>query len=262
MAVHVLHRSPLVATVDLPCGPDASSWSSPRFPGVAKLVEALASVQSKNPVGLSELQRLEEKVRAVAPVEVVNPRGQADDDVGMDAEMDAEDDLPCMDRFEVVFDATWAPDLARASEAFRDLAAEMTRVARDHARPQIAATMEEYWRLIVSFPGTGEQRWYADDVSSGDIITVETPLTGAARIVFPLDDAGAPVDIEGNAASEFATDRCVMYSGDAVHFYGAVAADAPAPCVTLQLVMSANGDPNDGIPSESYDSDEADEDDA
>ena len=252
MNLQTLHTSPAIATFTVDTEVDLSTWKTERF-DMLKMVEALASVQSKNIVSLEGLQTVEEKVHKVAPVLVVNPRGQAH---GGHHLVDLDDDIPSMDRFEVVLDDQWAPELSNASQDFALLSAHMVEAVRNLAGREKAASLSPYWRLIVSFTGASAQKWYADDVNSNDIFTCEVPITDKESVhtVFPLN-GDAPVDLEGMSDSELRLRGCVIYSGGAVHYYEKV--DSPTPRISLQLIMSPYGDPNDGIPSE----DEDDEDD-
>lgn len=247
MTASVVKTSPLIATFEVD-DPDCAAWTMPGFSGVAALVDALAKSQSPEFVSLEGLMAQEEAARAVAPVEVVNPRGQAPDRRGECVDID--DDLPTMDRFEVVFKPSWAADLANASPAFRRLSTRMVQVARGLAAPHDASALKEYWRLLVGFPGTAAQKWYADDVDSERLLTCEVPLSGSGEgyVRFPLGEDGESVDLEGRCASEFETGACVVYSGNAIHYYTAVEGDAPR--VALQVILSADGDPNDCVPSD------------
>ena len=242
---NVVHASPLIASfrVDVPT---YETWACESFDGISAMVDALASVQSKEFVEFDSLQKIEAAISLVAPTLVVNPRGQSDIETGID--VDVEDDLPCMNRFEVVMKESWALDLAATHPSFAKLAQEMQTMMCDVTR---APGLKSYWRLIISFPGANAQRWYADCVESEQTYTCEVELTENtnSQTVFPLDGKGEPVDVEGVCNSELRLDGGIIYSGDVVHFYDRVDKTDNVR-VLLQLVMSANGDPNDGIPSD------------
>lgn len=251
----VVHTRPLIATLSLSVV-DSDQWSMPGFNGIPSLVQALASVQSTEFVNTRALQAIEEKAREVAPVVVVNPRGQANNSDAVD-NVDVEDDLPVMNRFEVVFDPSWATDLARHNSSFGNLAERLVDLARSMAVDGHGADLQPFWRLIVGFPGAEMQKWYADDVDDASIILCDVPLaTDGAHVRFPLGSDGEPIDLAGECASEFESAECVVYAADAVHYYTKVTESAPR--VTLQLIMSNRGDPNDCIPSDFEDSDEED----
>ena len=148
-----------------------------------------------------------------------------------------------MDRFEVVFDASWERAM-RNVPSFRQLADRMTGTARSLAKQGRADKLVPYWRLIVSFPGTVDQEWYVDCNDGMDeddldaMIVCEVPVTTGGcgnkeeHIRFRLDEDN----------SEFGARDCVVYSSDAVHYYTKVGnGDAPRLC--LQVVMSDLGDP-------------------
>lgn len=251
----VVHSRPLIATLSLSVS-DSDEWSMPGFEGIPSLVQALASVQSQEFVNAEALQALEEKARRVAPVVVVNPRGHASIADVVD-DVDMEGDLPVMNRFEVVFEPSWAINLAHHNPSFGQLAERLIDLARSMAADGHGADLEPFWRVIVGFPGAEAQKWYADDVDDASIILCDVPLTtDGVHTRFPLGSDGQPIDLTEECASEFETAECVVYSADAVHYYTKVTESAPR--VSLQLIMSNRGDPNDCIPSDLEDSDEED----
>lgn len=258
--VRVVTARPLIATFPVVAS-QHDSWATPSFSGVASLVEALSEVQSGEVVTPELLEAVEARTVAVAPVTAVNPRGVA---ATVECDLDGEDDLPTMDRFEVVFDSSWATDLAEASPSFRQLSERMVELTTRLAPVGRAELLQAYWRLVVSFPGAAAQRWYADDVDDEGIMICEVPLTvpldstaHATHTRFPLGDDGEPVDLEGKRASDFEASECVIYASNAVHYYTEVCEETPR--VMLQLILSDRGDPNDGIPTDSDESEDGEE---
>jgi hypothetical protein len=238
----VIHDRPLIATALLKVD-DSGGWSMPGFKGVAAIVEALSTSQSNEFVNAESLQAVEERVREAAPIMGVNPRGCA---AGVANDIDMEADLPVMNRFEVVLDPSWATDLVLHSPSFANLAERLIALVRDVASD--CGGLEPFWRIIVGFPGAASQKWYADDVDDKDLITCDIPLShdeSVGHMRFPLSSDGRPVDLADKCISEFEAKGCVVYSGDAVHYYTGVVESTPR--VSLQLIMSKRGDPNDCI---------------
>ena len=254
MEATVVHERPLIATVPLSVE-DSDQWSMPGFKGIAAVVQALSTMQSEEFVDADSLQAIEERVREVAPIEVVNPRGQASGDTQED---DTDLGLPTMNRFEIILDPSWAKDLALHSASFAKLADNLIALVRDVVDSE-GEDLEPFWRLLVAFPGANSQKWYADDVDDKGLITCDIPLvhdSNVAHMRFPLGSDGRPVDLTAECTSEFEAKGCVVYSGDAVHYCTGVADSSPRVC--LQLIMSNRGDPNDCIPSDFADSSDED----
>ena len=252
MEATVVHGRPLIATVSLSVE-DSDEWSMPGFKGIAAVVQALSTMQSDECVDADSLQAIEERVREVAPIVAVNPRGHAGGD---SAEDETDLDLPTMDRFEVVLDPSWAEDLALHSPSFKKLSERLIALVRGVVGGK-GEDLEPFWRILVGFPGSKSQKWYADDVDDDGLITCDIPLAhngNAAHMRFPLGSDGQPVDLTDECTSEFEANGCVVYSGDAVHYYTVVADSSPRVC--MQLIMSNRGDPNDCIPSDIDSSDE------
>ena len=254
MAATVVHDRPLIATAPLRVD-DSDEWSMSGFKGIAAVVQALSSMQSDECVDVDSLQAIEERVREVAPIVAVNPRGHAGGDT---ADGDTDMDLPTMNRFEVILDPSWAKDLALHSPSFAKQTERLIALVRGVVGGK-GEDLEPFWRILVSFPGAKSQKWYADDVDDDGLITCDIPLShnsNVAHICFPLGSDGQPVDLTDECTSEFEANGCVVYSGDAVHYYTGVADSSPRVC--LQLIMSNRGDPNDCIPSDMDDSSDED----
>lgn len=250
----MVHDRPLIATAPLSVD-DSVELSMPGFKGITAVVQALSTLQSDQCVDADSLQAIEERVREVAPIVVVNPRGHAGGDTADDTDLD----LPTMNRFEVILDPSWATDLALHSPSFAKLAERLIALVRGVAADGKGEDLEPFWRILVGFPGAKSQKWYADDVDDDGLITCDIPLAhdgNVAHMRFPLGSDGQPVDLTGECTSEFEANGCVVYSGDAVHYYTGVADSSPR--VSLQLIMSNRGDPNDCIPSDIDDSSEDD----
>lgn len=252
MEATVVHERPLIATVPLSVE-DSDQWSMPGFKGIAAVVQALSTMQSEEFVDADSLQAIEERVREVAPIVAVNPRGQASGDTQED---DTDLGLPTMNRFEVVLDPSWATHLACTDLSFAKLIERLFPTVRALGK---AKDLEPFWRILVAFPGANSQKWYADDVDDEGLITCDIPLvhdSNVAHMRFPLGSDGRPVDLTAECTSEFEAKGCVVYSGDAVHYCTGVADSSPRVC--LQLIMSNRGDPNDCIPSDFSDSSDED----